>query len=198
MAQTASNPTDQTIKNTNRWQTKELVTMALMCAIAALLSFIEFPIMPDAGFLKLDLSLTPVAITGLAYGSGAGIVVGIVCALVHAAISGNWVGAIMNIIVAIAFVLPSAAIYNHNRTFKNGVIGLVVSSIVMIVAAIVGNLIIDPAFYGIPFETVVMLTPIAILPFNIIKAIVNSLLTGVIYKRISNLITPAKDQVRGR
>lgn len=39
-----------TIKNTNRWSTRQLVTMALMCAIAALLSFVQIPILPAAPF----------------------------------------------------------------------------------------------------------------------------------------------------
>ena len=38
----------------------------------------------------------------------------------------------------------------------------------------------------------------AILPFNIIKGVVVSVLTALVYKSISNLITPAKDQVKGR
>ena len=38
----------------------------------------------------------------------------------------------------------------------------------------------------------------AILPFNIIKGVVISVLTAIVYKSISNLITPTKDQVKGR
>ena len=53
------------LKNTNRWGTKQLVTMALMCAIAILLSFIEFPIFPAASFLKLDISFVPSAVMGV-------------------------------------------------------------------------------------------------------------------------------------
>ena len=66
------------------------------------------------------------------------------------------------------------------------------------VAAIVANLVIDPIFYGMPFDAVAGLVVPAILPFNVIKGIVVSVLTGVVYKSISNLITPAKDQVKGR
>ena len=47
-------------------------------AIAILLSFIEFPIMPAASFLKLDIALVPAAVVGFAYGAGPGILVGIV------------------------------------------------------------------------------------------------------------------------
>lgn len=46
-------------KNTNAWSTKQLVTMALMCAIGVLLSFIEFPLLPGVTWLKFDASNMP-------------------------------------------------------------------------------------------------------------------------------------------
>ena len=186
------------IQNTNRWSTKQLVTMALMCAISILLSFIEFPIMPAASFLKLDIALVPSAVVGFAFGAGPGVLVGIVSAVAHGAITGNWVGCLMNIIVALAYIIPASAIYKRNRTFKGAVIGLVVSTVCLVVGAIVANLIVDPVFYGMPFDTVAGLIVPAILPFNIIKGVVVSVLTALVYKSISNLITPAKDQVKGR
>ena len=186
------------IKNTNRWSTKQLVTMALMCAIAILLSFIEFPIFPAASFLKLDISFVPSAVMGFAFGPGPGVLVGVACAVAHGIISGNWVGCIMNIIACCAFVIPAAIIYKRNHTFKGAMVGLVVAIVCLVIAAIIANLIIDPAFYGIPFDVVAGLIVPAILPFNIIKGVVISLLTGIVYKSISNLITPPKDQVKGR
>ena len=189
---------NQPYQNTNRWSTKQLVTMALMCAISILLSFIEFPIMPAASFLKLDVALVPSAVVGFSFGAGPGVLVGIVSAVAHGAITGNWVGCLMNIIVACAFIIPSSAIYKRNRTFKGAVIGLVVATVCLVVGAIVANLIVDPIFYGMPFDVVAGLIVPAILPFNIIKGMVVSLLTALVYKSISNLITPAKDQVKGR
>ena len=197
MSTSARNSSNQ-YQNTNRWSTKQLVTMALMCAIAILLSFVEFPIIPSASFLKLDVALVPSSVVGFAYGPGPGILVGIVCAVAHAMITGNWVGALMNSIVAIAFILPSAAIYHRSRTFKGAMIGLVVAIVVLVVAAVVANLVIDPIFYGYPFNAVVGLIVPAIIPFNVIKGVVISLLTAIIYKSISNLITPEKLQVKGR
>ena len=189
---------NQNMQNTNRWSTKQLVTMALMCAIAILLSFIEFPIMPAASFLKLDIALVPSAVVGFAYGAGPGVLVGIVSAVAHGAITGNWVGCLMNIIVTCAFIIPASAIYKRNRTFKGAVIGLVVSTVCLIIGAIVANLVVDPIFYGMPFDVVAGLIVPAILPFNIIKGVVIAALTGIVYKSISNLITPTKDQVKGR
>ena len=186
------------IQSSNRWSTKQLVTMALMCAIAILLSFVEFPIFPAASFLKLDISFVPSAVVGFAYGAGPGALVGIACAAAHAAITGNWVGCLMNIIAVCAFVIPASVIYRRNRTFKGAMIGLVVSIVCLVVAAIAANLAIDPLFYGMPFDAVAGLVVPAILPFNIIKGIVISALTSIVYKSISNLITPVKDQVKGR
>ena len=51
------------LKNTNRWSTRQLVTMALMCAIAALFSFIQIPLLPAAPFLTYDPSLMPATST---------------------------------------------------------------------------------------------------------------------------------------
>lgn len=186
------------MSNTNRWDTKTLVTMALLCAISALLSFVEFPLIPGVTWLKYDASCMPAMVVGFAYGTGAGVVVGIVSAIIHGMIMADWVGALMNILVMIAMIAPSAAIYKRNHTFKGAIIGLVVACIVTIIVAIISNLVIDPFYFGMPFEAVAALVVPVLLPFNIIKAIINSVLTVLVYKAISNLITPKKDQVKGR
>lgn len=186
-----------TMQNSNRWSTKQLVVMALMCAIALLLSFISFPLFPAASFLKLDFSLVPSTVVGFAYGTGPGLIVGFACAVAHAAITGNWVGCLMSIIVAVVFILPASAIYNRNRTLKGAIISLVAATVCLIVGIIIANLIIDPLFYGMPFEAVAGLVVPAILPFNVIKGVAVSLLTALVYKSISNLITPKKNQVKG-
>ena len=64
--------------------------------------------------------------------------------------------------------------------------------------AIAGNIAITPIYLSTPVEAVVgMIVPILV-PFNIVKALINSALTLIVYKSISNLITPKKKQVRGR
>ncbi len=202
MTENASTPsaTDQSLNftNTNKWDTRQLVTMALLCAISVLLSFIEFPLIPGISWLKYDASCMPAMVVGFAFGPTAGIVVGAVSALIHGMMLGDWVGALMNIFIVIAMVLPSAAIYRKQHSFKGAIIGLIIAVVAAIVVAIVSNLAIDPFYFGMPFEAVVALVVPVLLPFNIIKAIINSVLTIVIYKSISNLITPKKKQVVGR
>lgn len=189
---------EKAIKNTNRWNTHQLVVMALMCALSILLSFIEFAIFPAAAWLKYDASFIPAMICGFAYGAGPGAAVGLVSVVLHGLMSGNIWGAVMNALVVCGYVIPSALIYQHRRTWAGAIIGLAVSFICAIVLAIVGNLLVTPLYAGMPVEAVAaMIVPI-LLPFNILKALLNSVITLIIYKAISNLITPKKDQVTGR
>ena len=90
-------------KNTNKWDTKQLVTMALMCAIATLFMFVQIPLLPAAPFLTYDPSFVPAMVVGFAYGAGPGAAVGALAIVIHALITGDWVGALMNLVAALLF-----------------------------------------------------------------------------------------------
>lgn len=102
-------------KNTNAWSTKQLVTMALMCAIGVLLSFIEFPLLPGVTWLKFDASNMPAMVSGFAFGPGAGVAVGILTAIIHGLLMADFTGALMNVLTVTCFVLPAAIIYKKKR-----------------------------------------------------------------------------------
>lgn len=184
--------------NTNIWSTKQLATMALMCAIGVLLSFVEVPLLPGASWLKFDPSNMPAMVVGFGFGPGAGVAVGVVIAIIHGLLLADFTGAIMNILTVTCFVLPAALLYRKKRTYPIAIIGLVISILAATVAAVVGNLIVTPAWLGVPIDAVIaMIIPILI-PFNLLKGLFNAVLTLIIYKSISNIITPKKDQVKGR
>ena len=180
------------------WDTKQLVVMALFCALATLLSFIEFPLFPAAAFLKYDASMVPVMVGGFAYGAGPGIAIGIVAAALHGLFLGDLPGAVMNMVVTVGYVLPAALIYQKMHTRRGAIVGLAVGSVCAIAMALLGNLVITPAYMGVPLESVLAMVLPILLPFNALKAVINSVLTLLIYKSISNLITPKKDQVAGK
>lgn len=184
--------------NTNRWDTRQLVTMALMCAIGVLLSFIEFPLLPGVTWLKYDASAMPAMVCGFAFGPAAGLSVGVVGAVIHGILMADFTGALMNILVVAGFVLPAALVYRRSRTFRSGVVGLVLSVVAATLMAILGNLLVTPAWLGVPLDAVVaMILPI-LTPFNLAKGALNAVLTLVVYKSVSNLVTPKKKQVKGR
>lgn len=185
-------------KNTNVWSTKQMVTMALMCAIGVILSFVEFPLLPGVTWLKFDASNMPAMVVGFGFGPGAGVAVGIVIAIIHGLLMADFTGALMNILTVTCFVLPAAIMYSKKRTYPIAIVGLVLSIITATIGAIVGNLIVTPMWLGVPLDAVIaMIIPILI-PFNLVKGLINAVLTLIIYKSISNLITPKKDQVKGR
>lgn len=193
-ANAAKRPTN----NTNIWSTRQLVTMALMVAIGVILSFIEFPLLPGVTWLKFDASNMPAMVAGFAYGPGGGIAVGVLTAILHGLLMADFSGAVMNIIVVVFYVLPAALIYKYKHTFVGAIVALVVGTIFAVAGSVVGNLIITPGWLGVPVDAVVaMIWPILV-PFNLLKGIINSVLTLIIYKSISNLITPKKDQRKGR
>ena len=184
--------------NQSAWSTRQLVTLALLTAIAILLSFVEFPIFPAAPFLKYDASFVPIMVAGFAYGPGSGVAVGVITWAIHGLMVGDPAGAIMNIIAMLGFVLPAAIIYKRHHTFKGALVGLIIGIVLTIVGAIVADLVVIPLYNGTPVKAVItMIIPI-LLPFNALKAVINAVLTLAIYKAISNLITPVKDQVKGR
>ena len=186
------------VKNTNRWSTRQLVTMALMCAISALFSFVQTPLIPGLTFLTYDPSLMPAMVCGFAFGPGAGFVVGALAAVIHGLVLGEWVGSMMNIVATLCFVVPAAFVYRRVHTFKGAVAGLALGSAAAVAGAIVANLTIGVWFwYGSVDAIAPMILP-ALVPFNLVKTILNSVLTMVVYKAVSNLITPKKDQVKGR
>ena len=192
-------PTAQAaLKNTNAWSTKQLVTMALLCAIGVLLSFIEFPLLPGVTWLKYDASAMPAMVCGFAYGPAGGLAVGVVGAVLHGILMADFSGAVMNILVVIGFVAPAALIYKRLHTFRGALLGLAVGILGVILMAIVGNLIITPAWLGVPLDAVIAMIVPVLIPFNLAKATLNAVLTLIVYKAISNLITPQKDQVQGR
>ena len=185
-----------TMRNTNKWDTRTMVTMALLAAIAALLSFIEGG--NFGGFLDYDASFVPAVIGGFIYGPVPGMVIGLVSWLIHGLIKADFWGTIMNMACVIAYVVPAALIYRRDKSIKSAVIGLVVGSICAVIVMIGANLIVTPIYTGLPVETVAgMIVPL-LLPFNAAKAVVNSILAFVLYKPVSNMVRPVKDQVSGK
>ena len=52
------------------------------------------------------------------------------------------------------------------------------------------NLLLTPIFLGAPLQTVLDLMLPAIVPFNLLKATINSVITFFVYKPISHLVFP--------
>jgi riboflavin transporter len=184
-------PTGAAPRNTNRWDTRQIVTMAVLIAIGVLISFIEIPIIPGVEFLKYDPSSVAMLVASFTFGPLAGAVVGTLIALLHGSASGIW-GIVMNIIAMLSMGIPAGLIYSRNKTRTGAAIALSVGTVVFVVVSILANLVVTPIYAGIPRSAVVAMIIPALLPFNLIKGLINSVLTFLVYKSVSRIVKPAK------
>ena len=169
-------------------RTLKLAKMALMVAIAVICSFIHFPILPAAPFLEFEVSDIPILIAGFVFGPLPGLIIGLVSILLHDLMMGpssGPYGMIMHMIAVGVFVVVSAAIYKKFKTRKWGLIALIIGGLCMTGVMIPANLLITPLFLGMPVEVVqAMILPI-LLPFNLLKMVINTVVVFLLYKRLS-------------
>ena len=173
-------------------KTRKLTIMAMLVAISVVLVYlIHFPIFPAAPFLEYDPADIPILIGTFAYGPLAGILLTVVTSVIQGVTvsSGSGLyGIIMHIIATSTIVLVAGSIYRVKHTRAGAAIGLVLGTICWGIVMCIANHFITPLFTGMPTEAVdAMILPV-ILPFNLIKAGANSLITFLVYKTVSRHI----------
>lgn len=188
--------------------TKNLVLMAMFGALGGVLMLFEFPLVFLApSFYGLDLSEVPVLVGTFAMGPGAGVIielVKIVMKLVLKPTTTGFVGEFANFVIGCSLVVPAGIIYHAKKSKKSAIYGMIAGTVIMTVAGVVINAVVMLPFYSnvMPLETIIAagsaINPavsniwtfaiICVGPFNLIKGVVVSFVTQLVYKRISNLI----------
>ena len=172
-------------------KTLKVVKMGVMVAISvALVYLIHFPIFPVVSFLEYDPADIPILIGTFAFGPVAGLMLTVVTSVVQGltvSAGSGFYGILMHIIATSGLVIVAGTVYYTRKTKRTALIGLLAGMAVMALIMIPANLVITPAFMGVPTGTVWSLMPF-IIAFNIIKAGINGIVTFYIYKRISNFL----------
>lgn len=176
---------------TKQNKTVKLAKMGMLVAISiVLVSFIHFPIFPAVPFLEYDPADIPIIIGTFAFGPGAGLLITIVTSVLQgttvSAASGLY-GIIMHILATGAFVLVAGFLYSKKKSKKGAIIALVAGVLTMTCVMFFANMIVTPAFMGMPLSVIMELMPF-ILAFNFIKAGINATVTFFLYKRISGFL----------
>ncbi len=170
---------------------RKMTTMAILSAMSiVLMLLIRIPILPAAPYLIYEPADIPIFVGTFIFGPLSGLVMTIVVSVIQAfALSTDgWVGLVMHVAATGAFVITAGLIYKKYNKFAGAIAALVAGTLVMTLVMIPVNLIIQPNFYGTPIEVVKSLIVPVIIPFNLIKAGVNSLWTLLVYKTISKLV----------
>ena len=181
-----------------------LTRCGLLSAMAVILFYIEIPVV---AFYKLDLSTLPAILAGFAMGPLQGVAVIIVKNLVHMlGTSTACVGELADILMSCAFVVPASLYYRKHKSRKSALLAMLIGSVSMVVVSVLVNyFILIPAYQvlmNLPLEviigmgqkvfgfidTTVELVLAITAPFNIFKAVVLSVVTYLLYKRVSPLL----------
>lgn len=170
----------------NSFTTKAIAGMAIFTAIAYGVSFLEFALFPASAvaFLKLDFSNVFIMLAGFMYGPIAALFVGVIKELLCLIGTSTFgVGQIANMCVILVYVLPPAIIYKYKKGIKVVIISLICSCLLQTIVAVLVNRFITFPLYGMAdmFNQVVWL----LVAFNIIKSVSVSVLTVLLYKRVS-------------
>ena len=183
--------------------TKNIVLIAMFSALALVLHLFDFSIPVIAPeFYKLDLSEIPVLIGSFIMGPLAGVFIEAIKILLKLLVKGTstaYVGDLANFIIGCAFVVPASLIYKYKKTKMGAFIGMAVAGIA------INYWVLIPFYvkaFGMPLDAIIGMGAkingaisnkftfvlICVGPFNILKGVIDSLITAVVYKRISSFI----------
>lgn len=187
-------------------RTRKIAVTAMLSAVAFVLMLIQIPVGIMPSFIKLDISELPALIASMALGPWWGVAVCAVKNIMHMFNSSTaYVGELSNFLLGASLVLPVGIIYKRHKTKKTAVISLIAGSVIMAVMSFFTNYFIVYPLYDMLVlkEEIIIGMYSAILPscdtlaecllifnvpFTFVKGLICSIITVVIYKRISILI----------
>lgn len=184
---------------------KTMVAVGMLSSISYILMLLNFPLPVFPNFLLIDFSDIPALVAALAFGPLAGILVELLKNLLDYFMTGSQtgvpVGHIANFIAGVLFILPTYFVYNRIKTKKGLSIALIAGTITMAVLMSVLNYYIILPAYTLFLNAPAMadsetrrLVVTAILPFNILKGIIVSILFVPLYIRMSYWINRNRHQ----
>ncbi len=164
--------------------TKKLVLVSLFTAISLILSIsIHFPILPQAPYLLYDPGDIPLLIIALYMGIPEGLLATLIVSILMALITGQGgpIGALMHFIATGTLVSVAGFFYKKLKRLE---IPLILGTISMAGIMSIANLVFTPIYLGVPVKDVLILIVPVIIPFNLIKAGINSFLSYILTKII--------------
>lgn len=189
-------------KTQTRLSAATMARIAILAAAASILFLIEIPIV---AFYKLDLSNIPVLLGAFSMGPVPGVIILALksaIGLLHSSSAG--VGELADFVMGAALIVPAAVFYHRNKSRKNAMIGMAIGTVCMVVAGVLMNKWVMLPFYmgafhmdmdgiikaagvtGVDSEWKLLLLVTG--PFNLLKGVVLSIVTALIYKPLSPIL----------
>lgn len=168
---------------------RRIAKIALLSALAYMVTFLEFPIFPMAPYLKLDFSGVFVLLGGFLYGPVTAVVISGVkelLSLLDTQTAG--VGELANFLLTFSFIVVPTVVYRYKKGIKTVCVTLAIGCVLFNAAGLVVNRYINfPLYMGAGASAAFAANWWFIVLFNLIKGVALSLVTVLLYKRISRL-----------
>jgi len=188
---------------------RKMTKIALLAAIAALLMWFEVPLPFAPPFYKIDLGDVPAMIGTFSMGPVAGVLIQMIKILLKLLMKGSTtlgVGDVASFVIGCAFCLPAGLIYRKKKNRAGAFIGMVIGTVVMTAfGAFLNAFVLLPAYataFDVPMEDLISLgsaanasitdlftfVMLAVVPFNLLKGIIVSIVVLLIYKKVRVLL----------
>jgi riboflavin transporter FmnP len=197
-------------KASGLFTTRTMTVIAILAALSSVLFYFpEFPVPFMPVWMKLDFSNLPAMIGTFALGPCAGFIIVAVKDLVgltHSTSGG--IGELADFVMSAAFVIPAGFIYWHRKNRQCALVGMAAGTVAMTAAASLTNYyVLIPAFaalMGVSVDEILAAAAAAVplvesltlgtymlwvvVPFNLLKGLLISLVTLLIYKPLSPVL----------
>lgn len=179
---------------------------AVFAAIATVLMYIEFPLPFMPPFLKVDLSGAVVLIGAFIFGIGPAITMIGIKDLIHLTQSQTGgSGELADFLMLSTLVIVAVLLYRAHKSRKMAAVGCVIGSVAMACMGMLTNYFLIIPFYsavGMPIDAILgacaAVNPaingmgayllIGVLPFNLIKGAILTVITMLAYRKLSTFI----------
>lgn len=191
--------------------TRKVAMIGMFSAIAMILMLFEFPVPFAPPFYELDFSELPILVGTFAFGPAAGVMMEFVKILLKLCVKGTstaFVGDLANFVVGCSFILPASVVYAFRKSKKSAIVACITGTFSLTLFGTVFNAVyLLPAFselYGMPMDailaagaevnpfvtegSIVSFVAACVAPLNLLKGSGVSIVTLLIYKRLSPII----------
>ena len=205
----ANTTTVKPIAKEKKFTAKYLAFVGMFSAVSSVLMFLEIPLPFAPSFYEIDFSEVPALIGGFAMGPVAGVLIEFIKILVHLIIKGTHtagVGEIANFVIGCSMVVPASLLYKKSKSKGHAIVGMIIGTALMtVVGPVINAYVLLPAYaaaFHMPMDALIAMgtavnshvngllsfCALCVAPFNLLKGILVSIITMILYKHISPLI----------
>ncbi|MBR3768495.1 MAG: ECF transporter S component [Clostridia bacterium] len=175
---------------------QKIVATGMMSALAVVLMLVvRFSILPGAKFLEYDMGDIPVIFSSLFLGTPSSLFVLVLVSLIQSltvSAASSWQGFVMHLLSTGCYILILKLFTHKKDSLKYLIAGVCCATVALTLIMIPLNLIFTPLYLNTTVEAVLELMLPAIIPFNLLKGVINSIITVLMYHPLKEILSKSK------